>query len=70
MDLRAVVGLARPFTMLAPVLGVACGATNAAYALGIPYDVGRVGLAALSAMYRPVWSIVPPWADHSTSGQR
>lgn len=51
MDLRAVVGLARPFTMLAPVLGVACGAANAAYGLGIPYDLGRVGLAALSAMF-------------------
>ena len=50
MDARAAVGLARPFTMLAPVVGVACGATAAAARLELAWDPLRVGLAAASAM--------------------
>ena len=51
MDARAAVGLARPFTMLAPVVGVACGATAAAARLGLAWDPARVALAAGSAMF-------------------
>ncbi len=49
MGPRAALGLVRPFTLLAPVLGVACGAVPAARSTGVPYDVLAVALAALAA---------------------
>jgi chlorophyll synthase len=51
MDLRAAIGLVRPFTCLAPVLGVACGAVPAHRVAGAPYDVLSVALAALAAAF-------------------
>jgi 4-hydroxybenzoate polyprenyltransferase len=49
VDLRTRLGLVRPFTLLAPVVGVACTAVAPSRVLGLPYDVRLVGLAALSA---------------------
>ena len=46
--LRAVADLARPFTLLAPVVGVLCGAVVAAAATGHDLDL-RALLAMLSA---------------------
>ncbi len=50
MDAKAVVGLVRPFTMLAPVLGVLTGATTAAARLGLPWPFLGVGLAVAAAL--------------------
>jgi 4-hydroxybenzoate polyprenyltransferase len=51
MDAGAVPGLVRPFTMLAPVTGVACAAGAASARLGRPYDVAAVALAAGAALF-------------------
>src|SRR5262245_906125 len=51
MDARAILGLVRPFTMLAPVLGVACAAGAASARLSIPYDVAAVALGAAAALF-------------------
>src|SRR5262245_32692326 len=51
MDARAILGLARPFPMLAPVLGVACAAGAASARLSIPYDVAAVALGAAAALF-------------------
>jgi 4-hydroxybenzoate polyprenyltransferase len=50
MRARAALGLVRPFTLLAPVVGTACGAAVAASARGLPYEFARVLPALLSAM--------------------
>jgi 4-hydroxybenzoate polyprenyltransferase len=50
MDARAILGLVRPFTMLAPVTGVLCAAGAASARLGIPYDVASVSLATGAAL--------------------
>ncbi len=50
MDARAIVGLVRPFTMLAPVLGVACGSAAAAARFSARWPVGEVAVAALAAL--------------------
>lgn len=50
MRARAVVGLVRPFTMLAPVLGVACGSAAAAWRLDVRWPAGSAAVAALSAL--------------------
>ena len=50
MDARAIAGLVRPFTMLAPVTGVLFASAAAASSLGLRYDPLLVGLATLSAL--------------------
>jgi chlorophyll synthase len=50
MDARAILGLVRPFTMLAPVTGVACAAGAASSALGLAFDWAGVALAAAAAL--------------------
>ena len=50
MDAKAVVGLVRPFTMLAPVLGVLTGATTAAARLHLPWPFVGAGLAVAAAL--------------------
>ena len=50
MDSRAIVGLVRPFTMLAPVTGVLFAAAAASSSVPAPYDVRLVALAVLSAL--------------------
>jgi 4-hydroxybenzoate polyprenyltransferase len=49
VDLRTRLQLVRPFTLLAPVVGVACTAVAPSRVLGLPYDPLLVGLAALAA---------------------
>lgn len=49
MNPKVALELARPFTMLAPVTGVALGAAAASARLDVGYDVVRVLVAALSA---------------------
>ena len=49
VDLRTRLQLVRPFTLLAPVVGVACTAVAPARVLGLRYDLVLVGLAALAA---------------------
>src|SRR5262245_61965519 len=51
MDTKTVAGLVRPFTMLAPTLGVVCGAGTAAGRTGVSMRADLVGLAALSAVF-------------------
>jgi chlorophyll synthase len=46
---RAIPGLVRPFTLLAPVVGTACAAGVARGARGVAFDGGAVALAAASA---------------------
>jgi 4-hydroxybenzoate polyprenyltransferase len=46
---RAIPGLVRPFTLLAPVVGTACAAGVAHGARAVAFDVGAVALAAGSA---------------------
>ncbi|MCC7137829.1 MAG: UbiA family prenyltransferase [Planctomycetes bacterium] len=50
MDPKAVVELVRPFTMLAPAVGVLCGAGAAAARTGTRFDPGLVGLAIAAAV--------------------
>jgi chlorophyll synthase len=47
----AAVGLVRPFTLLAPVVGVALGAVAPSRVLGISYDALGVALAAVAAAF-------------------
>lgn len=49
MDLRTLLGLVRPFTLIAPVVGAGANAVAASAALGVALPWGRVGLALLSA---------------------
>ncbi len=51
MDARTVIGLVRPFTMLAPLVGVVAGAGTASHATGAPFRVELVALAALAAVF-------------------
>jgi chlorophyll synthase len=50
MDARAILGLVRPFTMLAPVTGVLCAAGAASARLGVPIDGLSLGLAVGAAL--------------------
>lgn len=50
MRARTVSGLVRPFTMLAPLVGVVAGAGTAASATDLPFRPGLVALAALAAV--------------------
>lgn len=49
MDARTLLGLVRPFTLIAPVVGAGANAVAAASALGVPLPWLRVGLALASA---------------------
>jgi 4-hydroxybenzoate polyprenyltransferase len=51
VDARARLELVRPFTLLAPVLGVVCTAVAPTRVLGVRYDPLLVALAALSAAF-------------------
>ena len=48
---RALVALTRPFTLLAPAVGVTCAAIAASGATGIEVPVDRVGLGVLAALF-------------------
>jgi 4-hydroxybenzoate polyprenyltransferase len=48
---KTIAGLVRPFTMLAPTLGVLCGAGTAAAALHISFNPGLVALGVLAALF-------------------
>ena len=50
MDARTISGLVRPFTMLAPLVGVVAGAGTAASATGAAFRPELVALAALAAV--------------------
>lgn len=50
MNARTISGLVRPFTMLAPLVGVIAGAATAASATGAPFRPELVALAALAAV--------------------
>ncbi|MBL9085867.1 MAG: UbiA family prenyltransferase [Planctomycetia bacterium] len=50
MDARTISGLVRPFTMLAPLVGVVAGAATAASATGAAFRPELVALAALAAV--------------------
>jgi len=50
VDARTLIGLVRPFTMLAPLVGVVAGAATASHATGAPFRVELVALAALAAV--------------------
>ena len=53
MDTKTIAGLVRPFTMLAPALGVLCAAGTAAAALHVAADgplVARAALGVLAAL--------------------
>jgi chlorophyll synthase len=50
VNAKTIADLVRPFTMLAPALGVLCAAGTAAAALRAPFDATLVGLGVLAAL--------------------